>query len=911
MFAESFHPKTHAKFNVEFKSVYRKIGKINSSRELQASRLGLVNDQKYFFLIHWPKNWQFFSLSANPVQVVEQEIAGPKSKGPPGFSMFGSSKATEPSIVVNFSNDLAILRSNMIKMLGLQKVEASFSDFEQNRNFLFRETLGSELLRFTFRLDTDSQSFLRWTNPNIESRLALGQAINNEEFWLSLTCTAFPISENASPLNAPKVEECLGLQITPCRELQKCAGHVSFDFGNNGSTIAFIPNGARSANSIELVSAEPLVSGDAQSPTDTLVSAIRVTGYTPPTHDESDPENKKGVFASAEWNIGKDAVKYGKGALVDGLKKLLADPDPMPLINLELDMGDRSMPKSTAAELYLSSLFQAFHRQKLSLAMPLTVTYPSTYSQREIFRLLKAITRSFYRSLKHPALPEGKVSDLAGRLLKTYLDEASAAAIYFIYRDFIEGPGQTAGFKYLYPDGVNLLLYDCGGGTTDISLIHAGLKLTQRTETRDGQEHHHEVWQVKLNVIGRTGQRSFGGDDITAAVFLAAKWMLAHIVSSSAIEQPTVEIARNLKSHKELKAKLNAILPTAWMSSDLKTMLVNDENKIKQRKSLTHEFANYSERLKEWISSDRATRGNAPDITGGTELSRELEKAGKIKFPEILAKFKDKAGDLEAIVDAMIQPQIDLSIEAANNLIRDRLVKPTSGPARPLDTTEDVDVDIEDESRRPLVLAPDGCMHWLYIVGQASLYPLVSKRLRESSAVADLAPSWLDESRMVFEQDSLKNAVVKGAALARMAVTTVEDTEFVWDVSLSERLAFDVGLKLAGRGPRLLFEENQYYDKLEPFWLETVTGALDGQSLRLYRRWPGMPRMERNEEWQPYILFEFPEPPAGRICIYYDSRKSREGEPAFCVYVESSKKEYVGIELTEDRFIPPLQRGDL
>lgn len=913
MTEEDLDPKNDLPFNVECEDIYRTIGKVSKSRDLKASQIELVENQKYLLIFHWPAAWEFFNLLAEPQQVEVVQAAPTKSKRQSVLEMLGAS-ADEPVESVEFSDDLEELYAYLIKILGEKKVRAAFGEFGTKRQFLFRETTGKDLLRLTFRVDTDLPLFLRWTQSEPTKRIKLQDTLNGKEFWLLLSYLAFPLGENPNKLRP--IEKELGIKLHPCKDLKPCAGHVAFDFGNNGSTIAFIPNGARSADAIELVSAEPLAPSEGQVPSDTLVSAIRVIDYVPPKYDPEDPENKRGEFSVADWRIGKEAVKFGEGTLVAGLKRLLADPKPEPMVPLKLGKGDSAMPKSDAAELYLSKLFHAFHREKLALAMPLTVTYPSTYSQREILRLFKAITRSFYRARKYLKLADDKIKNNCYALIKTPLDEASAAAIYFIYRDFIEGPGQTAGFKYLYPEGVNLLLYDCGGGTTDISLIHAFPKLTERIEEQDGQTNRHEVWQVKLDVIGRTGLRNFGGENITAAVFLAAKWLLAHIAAPDDVPVPTADVASDLDKHRDLRMKWNQYLPTAWIAPDGKTPLVTEENEINRRKALAHEFTGYAELLKVWLSTDRNKREDAPDITGETGISRELVKAGKEKrFAEILAKFKSRAADLEALVDAIIQPEIDLSIQAANNLIRDRLAKPTSGPVLEVAPAEEdqpkLAEDEQEEADTKLKLPSDSCMHWLYVVGQASLYPLISKQLKESAAVADVGATWLDQSRMIFEQDSLKNAVVKGAVLARMAVTTVEDTEFLWDGTLSNRLAFDIGLMLAGRGPRLVFEENQYYDELEPYPMETAMGALDGQSLRLYRRWPGMPRMKGHAEWQPYILFQFPEPPAGRICIYYDAQESQEGEPAFCVYVESSKKTYVGVELTEDRFIPPLQRGDL
>ena len=100
------------------------------------------------------------------------------------------------------------------------------------------------------------------------------------------------------------------------------------------------------------------------------------------------------------------------------------------------------------------------------------------------------------------------------------IDEASAAAFYFIYRDFLDAPGGLDLLLYLYPDGLNLLVFDCGGGTTDIALVHVRV---ERGSARRGRR----TSKLNIEVLGRTGHRTFGGDDITIAAFRVLKARLA------------------------------------------------------------------------------------------------------------------------------------------------------------------------------------------------------------------------------------------------------------------------------------------------------------------------------------------------------------------------------------------------
>ena len=105
-----------------------------------------------------------------------------------------------------------------------------------------------------------------------------------------------------------------------------------------------------------------------------------------------------------------------------------------------------------------------------------------------------------------------------------FLDEATAAAFYFLYRDFFNCTGRIEAFNYLYPNGVNVCVTDFGGGTTDVGLVHCRLEKVASSYHAEADES--TSWVMRIHVLGRTGERLFGGDNITIAVFrfLKANW---------------------------------------------------------------------------------------------------------------------------------------------------------------------------------------------------------------------------------------------------------------------------------------------------------------------------------------------------------------------------------------------------
>src|SRR5262249_20269387 len=162
----------------------------------------------------------------------------------------------------------------------------------------------------------------------------------------------------------------------------------------------------------------------------------------------------------------------------------------------------------------------------------LAVTYPTTYSPRELEQLHEVVQRSWLRMQSRLQVPvegveeipdanaelEGYVRSLQQQIfsrgmgsngyddpvIRLMVDEASAASFFFLYRRIFEEPGGLPRFRFLYPRGLNLLLYDCGGGTADLALVQAGFDPDA-------------VDVLRITVSARSGLRGCGGDDITRA----------------------------------------------------------------------------------------------------------------------------------------------------------------------------------------------------------------------------------------------------------------------------------------------------------------------------------------------------------------------------------------------------------
>ena len=167
----------------------------------------------------------------------------------------------------------------------------------------------------------------------------------------------------------------------------------------------------------------------------------------------------------------------------------------------------------------------------------LVVTYPAELSQLRRERL------------------EQIVRSLGIKKVDIRFDEATAAALYYMWRElssdlfagidgflarsrvreeFMKSPltDEVEKTKFFFQ---NILLYDMGGGTTDIALLEVGVEeLKILKEPKTGTEGRY--FMIRPKILGLTGREDFGGDNVTLAVFRILKSKLATKVAEKLID---------------------------------------------------------------------------------------------------------------------------------------------------------------------------------------------------------------------------------------------------------------------------------------------------------------------------------------------------------------------------------------
>lgn len=729
----------------------------------------------------------------------------------------------------------------------------------------------------------------------------------------------------------PKIDRGqIVLKLKPLERLPAYTGVIAFDLGNTNSAVACLDVGRNRTREVKILAAAggawslSADSGLATIPSHVRVDEIFTWDVIDPIVTRRFPSLLRDEFAPAvHWTIGALAtIGTQSPALVLGAKRLMVGrrcEETHSIKTFHNILGGEKKQRGlmridfvnrAAAELLACQLLREFARAKGDDSKPvgwpqfLAVTYPTTFSPQEIDRLRRNVYRAWLRlQFKPQSLPEAKstippkqpvaksaddlnidrtASQIQQRLARAkmdsatddpliglLLDEASAAAFFFLYRKVFEFPGGLPGFADLYPDGLNLLLYDCGGGTTDVALVCAHVDQAKNT-------------RLRISIRGRTGVRYFGGDNITLAVARLLKAKLARAIAQNqgnegipATPTPPDDGGPPWKHRKILNDYLDKIQPTAdeLVPTRFEPDVFNEDTLDRRDRAAT--LWNWAQVLKHQLENSETVSLHDIDIKigpGHSKLSDSLLCGYPAESPA-QTNLSDELSNVSISrweVDALIGPEVVRSVLNCNELIEDFLSRPPNG-------------------RRDGVPMDEGFVHWVVVTGNGSRYPLIRQLLqdrlevpfpgddsievRQEKVDAKLAnrprPGW----RLEIDRDNMKNAVAKGAALALAAKRGMVNAVIHFDTDMSACLPFDVSYWHRTDQDVALFKSGTRYDELrkQTVPIAAIASETDvSQHVRtkfsLKRRFPGdganpapddgIPE-DPNRGWAPYLTFDF------------------------------------------------------
>lgn len=719
----------------------------------------------------------------------------------------------------------------------------------QARDFIVVKLAGQKNLDLSVTVDTDSPVLIEKAR---QLRTEAGRGGFVPGARVPFTIDVFAIDPETRAVLSSRVDATLSLE--PMREMAHFDGFSALDFGNTSTTLV---HSRMNEDDFEVVQADALVAV-AESPTP-VQTALCISDF----RRAEKPEQ----FNTYRCVIGSKAIEDREDEewLVLGAKRLLADRRRADAAAGEvLVLGDavHGIPSEDPAEVFISKMLQGFFYHRQSIPEPMVVTCPTTFTVSEVERLRRTVARAFHRATGKTA--SSFRSDLIDLRVPIVVDEASAAAFYFAYRDFITAPGRMPAFRYLYPQGMHMLLYDCGGGTTDLSLV--------RLEAVDDGH-------LKISVLGRAGHRTFGGDFITEQLFRLLKLKLA--ISKGFAEAPPSprQLPEFLRKHDK---DINKYVPTTY---DVRQMQ-NDEARKHAKTAMA--LWQLADKMKVRLGG----AGVKSVIPGDPEVdaaSAELVPLEELKACAGL-DYQNEAEQLRVErreLDALIDPEIDRTIQYANDLISNCMAR--------------LAVEQANQADSPLEI-PE--VHWVYVVGNASRYPRILERLLDEKQ--GLSVRFLKDRLANIPAEDFKNAVAKGAVVAMKLQRTEMGLTVTWDQNLMKKLPYDIVHETLGKASdHVLFEAGEIYSRRMRRTLEVrpdpSTGRATTREIVLSRRWPGETHATK------HLVFRFDEPISGPYVIEYD-----EESKAFIAYPnrDDGAEERVEAEPFEPvPYVAPPQSG--
>lgn len=220
-----------------------------------------------------------------------------------------------------------------------------------------------------------------------------------------------------------------------------------------------------------------------------------------------------------KWEVGQKALRRrlepaAQRAVITQAKRRIGDDDhPFEVVPLD-EPGETVILTATDAlsHLYREVLDQAL-RQRLAqgssevLVERMLITHPSRFSLRQIELLKQAAGRAlhdhwlYWTGQDRRDLPEAIT-----------LHEPTGAAFHYLkdWQNLAQVHSRLASDQLEW----HLLVYDLGGGTLDVTL----LKLESLQQPIQGEADQF-AYQVVPAVVGATGERWFGGQDVTEILY--------------------------------------------------------------------------------------------------------------------------------------------------------------------------------------------------------------------------------------------------------------------------------------------------------------------------------------------------------------------------------------------------------
>ena len=571
---------------------------------------------------------------------------------------------------------------------------------------------------------------------------------NWKNFWKN-------VSEQLSSAGQGSINEILGSEATSnllelTRQIELCLGNeelflrkeVSKKLNDIYHKVFQVP--PLEDESLILVELDPNTPNEYQ-----IISELEITSLGDPLGAEMGSLVSKNRLAS----ISNDTFKNFQGKFHPSPKRYFIAQDPE---YIDVNLGTE--PKRVLVENLVKSAWHCL----IELTEGVDESKKS-YRSRNPEKFTKGKFRRAivtYPTVASPVVRrkiEKLVSDLGFTDVKTFYDEAIAAAIFYLWQEFsgnknigleaFKTRSRRSGEKWLQ----NVLVLDIGGGTTDLALI--SLLLEENDPFKPGEDRGAggRYYVLTPELMGASGHLRLGGELLTLRVFLLLKVAIADciltVVSENKLTNPELEnIINSLDRHfcdENGQFESNALLKCVLSQGDSYYEKALD----KAEELLPTRWKTDSKRLQAfYILWDRAEEAKLQLGGGIQDFKLEWKEIKNLLTPEISKNIPESL-DLSVKItkkqfEDIVSQDIEVALRIAEGLLKSRL---------PKDESSD-----KQNKRQPL--------DWLILSGQTCKLDLVNHKLKEIFVDSEIFN--LNKTRITFVDEYAKLATSIGACYA-------------------------------------------------------------------------------------------------------------------------------------------------
>lgn len=510
-----------------------------------------------------------------------------------------------------------------------------------------------------------------------------------------------------------------------------------------------------------------------------------------------------------KYDIANQALRRAateSGRPVRSFKRYLGAPEQQRALPIVDGRGEQQQLRVDKVYYdFVSRYLEDFRDQHMVEVRLIKATYPPKFTPRAMMAL-----KSTYKDVGVDPRDE--------RLLG--VDEASAAALWYVWRRLERVRFDVEQYRATYQDDHKMLVFDLGGGTTDIALVSTTASLV----TRDGRRSR----RLSFKVIESTSLSDLGGDNLTLAVFKALKCRIALKVAevNKGTPPPAAmksEESRNaLRELHELRREYNAgldaadgtpaqyeafsapieelagdVFPTAWKTIEDRIERDDESVGMFDVQGAMHNFNvlwELAEEMKKRLTSEETVTLDPKWVEGGGQQYEGIQALG-IPAGEWSNIRLSRAADL----NQRIRPVIQRAVRAS----------------------------------RQVLTASSGEMHRLgsiQLVGNSCRIPLVRELIADEfrhdvPMIDDVIEYWTEDAKAAVALGACLAFHITGFAQMRGIEIEIENQD--------EQLGFDVGQWDESTGE---FEVLFYADDRPRDGKEVLIDDSDAPELVLYMR---------------------------------------------------------------------------